>query len=213
MRLAVLFLGRGDSNLTENVHDQMVSRTRKLINDALIELIEEKGFDGITIRDLTAKAGINRGTFYLHYRDKYDLMEKVQEDILQGFLEIILKLNPYEALKYFSHNTPYPIMVQIFVYLKRNGRILKVLLGPKGDPAFPKKMKDLIRNNIFEKLVKNQGSNLQNGSIAHEYLPAIGTSVNFGVIEQWLENGMVHSPEEMAMIYFKIINLIRSKTY
>ncbi|MDQ0200106.1 AcrR family transcriptional regulator [Neobacillus ginsengisoli] len=173
-------------------------------------MIEEKGFEGITIRDLTAKAGINRGTFYLHYRDKYDLMEKLQSDILQGFLEIILQLNPIEAIKYFSQNAPYPIMVQIFDYLKGYGRILKVLLSSKGDPAFPKKMKDLIRNNIYEKLVKNKESTLKNVSIAQEYLPAIGTSANFGVIEQWLENGMIHSPEEMAMIYFKIINFIRS---
>jgi hypothetical protein len=71
-------------------------------------------------------------------------------------------------------------------------------------------MKDLIRNNIFEKLVKNPVNILQNVSIAHEYLPAIGTALNFGIIEQWLENDMSHSPEEMAMIYFKIINLIRS---
>ena len=196
--------------MTETVHDQMVSRTKQLLEDALIELIEEKGFDGITIRDLAAKAGLNRGTFYLHYRDKYDLMEKVQEEILHGFLQKLRQLNPFEAMEYFAKNKPYPVMVQIFQYLKNHGRILKVLLGPKGDPAFPKKMKTLIRDNFSKKLLDNLVNISEDVSIAKEYLPAIGTSVNFGVIEQWLENGMPHPPEEMAMVYFKIINLIRS---
>ena len=206
------FLGLmvGGGIMKEKVHDQMVTRTRALLEDALLELIEEKGFDGITIKDLTEKAGLNRGTFYLHYRDKYDLMEKVQEDILHGFLNILLQLSPFTALEYFSMNRPYPAMVQIFQYLKDHGRILKVLLGPKGDPAFPQKMKMIISNNFSKKLIDNLVNIPEDVSIAKEYMPAIGTAVNFGVIEQWLENGMLHSPEEMAMVYFRIIKLLNS---
>lgn len=196
--------------MPEKVHDQMITRTRLLLKEALIELIEEKGFEGITIRDLTSKANLNRGTFYLHYRDKYDLMEKIQEEILQGFLNKIVQLNPTEALKYLVINTPYPAMVQVFEYLKSHGRILKVLLGPKGDPSFPKKMKDLIKTNFFEKIILNHINFPENANIIQEYLPAIGTSVNFGIIEKWLENDMPHTPEEMAMIYFKFITIIQT---
>lgn len=195
--------------VTEKVHDQMVTKTKQLLKDALIELIEEKGFEGITIKDLTTKACLNRGTFYLHYRDKYDLMEKIQEEILQGLMQIVLQLNPFDAGKYLSKNTPYPTAVQIFTYLKIHSRILKVLLGPKGDPAFPKKMKDIIKTNLFENTLINLITFPKDVSIVLEYFPAIGTSVHFGIIEKWLENDMPHSPEEMAMMYFKIVKLIQ----
>ncbi|EEL70861.1 hypothetical protein IGA_00005 [Bacillus cereus HuA3-9] len=55
--------------------DLRVARTKEAIRDALTELINEKGFDSITVKDITARANINRGTFYLHYRDKYDLFD------------------------------------------------------------------------------------------------------------------------------------------
>ena len=72
-----------DSNL-----DLRVVRTKTAIRNALVELIEEKGFDAITVKDITTKANINRGTFYAHYQDKFDLMTKCQEDIMYEFSSI-----------------------------------------------------------------------------------------------------------------------------
>ncbi|GAJ16341.1 unnamed protein product, partial [marine sediment metagenome] len=64
--------------------DLRVIRTKNSIRNALVELIEEKGFETITVKDITTKAKINRGTFYAHYQDKFDLMTKCQEEIMQG---------------------------------------------------------------------------------------------------------------------------------
>lgn len=72
-----------DSNL-----DLRVVRTKTAIRNAFVELIEEKGFDAITVKDITTKANINRGTFYAHYQDKFDLMTKCQEDIMYEFSSI-----------------------------------------------------------------------------------------------------------------------------
>lgn len=57
----------------EEVKDLRVRRTRKLLREALLDLATEKGFDAITVNDLTERAMINRATFYRHYRDKYEL--------------------------------------------------------------------------------------------------------------------------------------------
>jgi AcrR family transcriptional regulator len=195
--------------MTEKAHDKMAARTKQLIKETLIELIEEKSFEGITVKDLTVKAGLNRGTFYLHYRDKYDLMVKIQEELLQGFLQIVLQIDPFDVGKYLSKNIPYPVIVQLFTYLKSHSRIIKVLLGPKGDPAFPKKMKEIIKTNFFENTIKNLITFPEEVAIVKEYLPAIGTSVHFGIIEKWLDNDMPHSPEEMAMMYFNIVKFIK----
>ena len=63
-------------------NDERVIKTKKLIKTALSELIQEKGFDHVSITDLTQRANINRGTFYLHYQDKYDLLEKFENEVL-----------------------------------------------------------------------------------------------------------------------------------
>ncbi len=55
--------------MRKNQTDLRVLRTRKTIKEAFVELMEEKGFDAITVKDITTRAGINRGTFYAHYQD------------------------------------------------------------------------------------------------------------------------------------------------
>ena len=73
--------------------DQRILRTRQAIRQALIELIAEKGFDAVSITDLTERAEINRGTFYLHYRDKYDLLEETELEIIAELERIFQQSN------------------------------------------------------------------------------------------------------------------------
>ena len=91
-----------DSNL-----DLRVVRTKTAIRNALVELIEEKGFDAITVKDITTKANINRGTFYAHYQDKFDLMTKCQEDIMYEFSNIAKEIPRSDCgsrIESFSNN-------------------------------------------------------------------------------------------------------------
>ncbi|MBO7743093.1 TetR/AcrR family transcriptional regulator [Paenibacillus sp. MWE-103] len=62
--------------------DRRIIKTREAINKALIELMSEKSFENITINDIAEKANLNRGTLYLHYTDKYDLLDKCIKDHL-----------------------------------------------------------------------------------------------------------------------------------
>ncbi|MCY8607481.1 TetR family transcriptional regulator, partial [Bacillus sonorensis] len=68
--------------------DRRINRTKRMIRDALSELMEEKAFEEITVTDMTKKADINRGTFYLHYQDKYDLLDQSEEEIIDEIREI-----------------------------------------------------------------------------------------------------------------------------
>ncbi|MFS0655544.1 TetR/AcrR family transcriptional regulator [Bacillus sp. 179-C3.3 HS] len=68
--------------MTQSKTDPRVLRTRKLIMDSFIELSGEKEFKDITIKDLTTEAMINRATFYYHFEDIYDLLEKVLSEVL-----------------------------------------------------------------------------------------------------------------------------------
>ncbi|KKK36238.1 TetR family transcriptional regulator [Mesobacillus campisalis] len=68
--------------MTQTKTDPRILRTRKLIMDSFIELSGKKEFKDITVKDITAEAMINRATFYYHFEDIYDLLEKVLSEVL-----------------------------------------------------------------------------------------------------------------------------------
>ena len=77
--------------------DRRVRKTRKLLKEALVALMTEKDFRKITVTELTKKADINRGTFYLHYFDIYDLLEEMENEALDYIKKIIEKYsNPVD---------------------------------------------------------------------------------------------------------------------
>ncbi|MBV7505759.1 TetR/AcrR family transcriptional regulator [Bacillus sp. sid0103] len=188
--------------MPEKFTDKRILRTKRLIRDALTELMEEKGFEGITVRDLTEKAGINRGTFYLHYHDKFDLLEQSEAEILNEMKKIALEINPTDFMNFNSENEPFPFIVNLFEFFHENSSFMKVILGPKGDASFQGKMKDFIKetfyNNIMSKI------NRENMLVPVDDLFAYVSSAHLGVIQHWLESGMEKSPQEMAMILSRI---------
>jgi len=68
--------------MTETKIDPRIQRTRKLIMESFIELSGKKEFKDITVKDITTEAMINRATFYYHFEDIYDLLEKVLSEVL-----------------------------------------------------------------------------------------------------------------------------------
>lgn len=68
--------------------DLRIQRTQKSIKQAFFELIEEEGFDHISVKDITARAMISRNTFYLHYSDKFDLLNKIVMNLYLSFFSV-----------------------------------------------------------------------------------------------------------------------------
>lgn len=188
--------------MRENHKDLRVIRTKESIRDALVELMEEKGFEAITVKDITTRAKINRGTFYAHYQDKFDLMAKCEEEIMlemsrmakQKFPSIIASLGTDSPT-----DTPLSIAVSIFEYLNENCRFMKAVLGPNGDLSFQTRLKEFMWKTMFgnhpNALVKEE-----NLLVPAEYLASYVASAHIGVIQQWLNSGRNESPEEMAKI-------------
>lgn len=75
-------------NPTAEKLDPRVKRTRALIEEAFMALVSEKGFQALSVQDITERAGINRATFYAHFPDKFALLE---ESVRQKFREVIHK--------------------------------------------------------------------------------------------------------------------------
>ena len=90
--------------MAEISEDRRARRSRKLLKQGFMDLLREKGFSRISVRDITERADVNRGTFYLHYPDTAALMRSVEEDMLneaqalindhlQGYIEDRLVLD------------------------------------------------------------------------------------------------------------------------
>ncbi|ASS65361.1 MULTISPECIES: TetR/AcrR family transcriptional regulator C-terminal domain-containing protein [unclassified Paenibacillus] len=182
--------------------DLRIIRTKESIRRAWIQLIEEKGFEAITVKDITTRAGINRGTFYAHYQDKYDLMAKCQEEIMMELADTVrqnfagLKENQYESV---PSATPLAVSVALFRYLDENRDILRAVSGPKGDQTFQTKLKDFMWSALFVRkeipLIKQE-----NLLVPSQYLIAYIASAHMGVLQQWLNGDGEETPEEMARI-------------
>ncbi|MED4036017.1 TetR/AcrR family transcriptional regulator [Niallia taxi] len=194
--------------MADSKTDLRIIRTKESILTALIDLIEEKGFETITVKDITTRANINRGTFYAHYQDKFDLMAKCEEKVMLEISSIAKQNFPnvIASLEMDSSNVPpFPITVSLFEYLNKNSDIMRALLGPKGDLSFQTRLKEFMWDTLYGTnpiaLVKEE-----NFLVPGQYLSSYMGTALIGVVQQWLNSGRKESPQEMARI-LTIINV------
>ena len=191
-------------------NDERVIKTKKLIKTALSELIQEKGFDHVSITDLTQRANINRGTFYLHYQDKYDLLEKFENEVLDNINtnaeNFIKSIKDIDFLGEDFSNEIKPFINKVFTYIKENYIIMKVILGPKSDMRFQNKIKKALNILLTEKGWDNYFDS-QNTFVSKNYFISYLVSAHIGVIRQWIDSGMNESAENMAEMISKMFFL------
>src|SRR5579859_4342146 len=113
--------------MTQSASNLRVRRTQKLLREALIELIEERGFDALTIGELTERALVSRAAFYRNYQDKYDLVEQIFEEAMGALLGAVGEL---------GREHPAEVWVAFFEHIGQYDRLYGALLGSKGSPWF-----------------------------------------------------------------------------
>lgn len=185
--------------------DRRVRRTKALLMDALFSLLETKNYKDITVKELCDAADISRGTFYLHYKDIYDMVEQIERDILSQFEELISKHAPASL-----NANPNPLIYDIFRFTMDNKAAYNALLGPNGDISFLLKIKNLFR----ERLIKLYASALPSSDFAQfDYLYHFTASGIIGLLEHWLRSENPESPEKMAALANDILTIgIRTLT-
>ncbi|MFD1738242.1 TetR/AcrR family transcriptional regulator [Bacillus salitolerans] len=176
--------------------DLRVVRTQKLIKEALLKLIDKKGFDAITIQDIADEAFINRATFYLHYQDKYDLLDQISNTYLKELMDV---MNISFHLKNGEVNVKrFKITLnRVFTNINENREFYRVMLGPNGIPDFTGKVEKFL----FEKF-KGSFSTIV-GDFSKLALPAdfilhFISSAYIGVLKWWLYADDHYSPDYMA---------------
>lgn len=170
--------------------DRRVRKTKKLLEDSLAELLIQKPLNSITVRELAERADINRGTFYLHYKDVYDMVDKIQNDIFTRFNEIVKDYKPK-----YGEQALEPYLVELYKLLADNSKLARCLIGKNGDAAFV----DRIRKSMKEKCFEDVFNVLKlKNSDEYEYFYCFVEMGVIGMCAEWLESGMKESPEKMA---------------
>ena len=125
--------------------DRRIARSKRALRTALIELMEERGLDGLSVNDLCARADLNRGTFYNHFHDKDDLLTTLEDEViadLERIQEQMKDLTVMDLVRYRTRKQPLPFLVDLFDYLREQGDFLHAVTGPGGDIRFAPRLRD-----------------------------------------------------------------------
>lgn len=186
--------------------DRRITRSKKALRIALIELMEERGFDSITVGDLCARADLNRGTFYNHFHDKENLLESFEDEILQNLDCLqgkMQNLNLKEILSFQIRKRPLPFLVELFDYLREERAFFHAVLGPGGDVRFGPRLRDAVCSNLIQSILHERYRKDPTPFV--NYYVAFFASAYLGVITRWIETGMQESSEEMALIAMRLL--------
>jgi AcrR family transcriptional regulator len=177
--------------------DDRVRKTRKSFKDALLKCLSEKKFDTITISEISNQAGYNRVTFYSHYQDKYELLEELITDILDGFDNGIEKAKLRDIPNKVGQTQPSTIAM--FDYIYTNSTFFHLMLSNKRVPGFiPRFIQSLF--NIYEDIVRPEDEEID----SYIYLVYV-SGATFGVMSYWVTTGFKYSPIFMAKQLTQIV--------
>jgi AcrR family transcriptional regulator len=178
--------------MTQPVSNLRVKRTQKLLREALIELIEERGFEALTVGELTERAMVSRAAFYRNYQDKYGLVEQIFEEAMNALLNAVGDL---------GREHPSEVWVKFFGHIAEYDRLYRALLGQRGSPWFVRKMRASLAD-----LVKERGhlphelnaSTHPAHTFSDEFVPDLVSAMFVEAITWWLEQGKPYTPREIA---------------
>jgi AcrR family transcriptional regulator len=180
--------------------DRRVKRTNKLLQEALVALTLEKGYDGVTIRDITERADIGYATFFRHYPDKEALLADVLETMKDDLMEL---MEPNLIV-----TDPVKTGTLIFEYVLENQDLCRVMLNSTETMALLRPIMQIGREEGAPPAMMSAGGHGGRPSAAD--LPAdlgiyhLMTSLVM-LLRWWLENGTPYSPQRMGEISAQLI--------
>ncbi|MBW7455428.1 TetR/AcrR family transcriptional regulator [Paenibacillus sepulcri] len=169
--------------------DRRILRTKEAINKAFLELFSEKELDHITINDISERANVNRGTVYLHYTDKYDLLNQCIDDHLNKMFHAC-KFNEFNQVQTGLIDALKPA----FVYFEENYLFFSSMLANQRTTVFRERLMQIIASTVDQKIKMND----INQEMDKELIAQFMASAFVGTVEWWILNKMPHPPQFMA---------------
>ncbi|KRM12270.1 TetR/AcrR family transcriptional regulator [Paucilactobacillus suebicus] len=186
--------------------ESKVVKTKAKITDALIVLIESKRLEKISVADICHEAQINRGTFYLHYVDKPDLLAKVELNLISQFDQVLTKNmpSPVAAMEHLREtNEVLPVVKQSVTLINTNFTLFRALTSDNGDPAFLTKLRSLIKKHLTGTISEVRAFANLTTNIPPKFADEL---IVFGLIDiclVWLNGDNPQPPEIICQIVMK----------
>lgn len=167
---------------------EVTAQTRQNLIDAFWSLYCEKRIEKITVKEITQKAGYNRGTFYEYFVDVYDVLEHIEQSLIPEVSEL-------PPINFMNQRVGMPIDMFLELY-ERNRKYFAVLLGENGDPAFVSKLK-----NSTKPIIKKAFSNDVHVDAAEfDYILEYVLSAMIGIMSYWVRQEQPLPPEELIKL-------------
>lgn len=173
--------------------DPRVIRTRQLIKDALIDLLQEMEINKITVNKIAERATINRVTFYLHYRDIPDMLEKMAQEMVEDIEKIMTST---KNLSDSSEDIEGLKLLDLLEYIADNAKFYKVVLSSRRTPIFTERLLNTLSDKITERTEND--SFLATTDIPKDIAIWHGSSALIGTIVAWLRADMPYTPQFLA---------------
>lgn len=163
--------------------------TKQSIRDSLLKLLQDHDIHKITVTDICKEANINRGTFYAHYEDPYQLLQCIEDELFEKLVEYLTEASELE--------NKLTVMVKIFELAKDNKDLVKLLVFNQGDNRILQRILYILTQ---QDIIQGQ-ANLGDISPTYlNYLTRFAVNGAVGVIQAWLENDLKEDPSEIAQI-------------
>lgn len=175
--------------------DRRVRYTKMVLKESFVKLLEKKDISQIFIKEICEDADINRATFYAHYADQYDLMEKMQDELFEN-IETYLAAYTQNGISGISVS----MVERIFKYIQENARLCRLLLGERGNLSFQKRVFMLVYEKNISELIKDRRIAKEDA----EYIYAFMLTGCIGVIQRWLNDDMRKPPHFIAETIVKL---------
>lgn len=180
-----------------NSFDARVRYTRMIIEQCFLELLQQKPAAKITVTELCEKAQINRATFYKHYLDIADLLEKIEEDLFQkiraSFDSQSIQMRAF--------------LIQMIQYTRDNQQRFLALGGDNGDPNLMAKTFMVCYESAYPIVEQNMPAMEDTERQMLYHFLSYGAGA---VLAWWVKNGMRQSPQEVADFILGVCSITAS---
>jgi AcrR family transcriptional regulator len=171
------------------VQDRRIQRTQRRLAEALIALTLEQGYDAVTIREITERAGVGYATFFRRYRDKDGLLQDVADVVLEELMALLAPADP--------DADPAAAGAVLFRYVAAHAEVVRVLLGSR---AVLRRLIAMVTARIVAEHEPRPGAPAPLEIGAHHLVASTVALVGW-----WLDHDMAGAPEAMGRIYAELI--------
>jgi AcrR family transcriptional regulator len=182
-------------------HQRRRAQTRKGLTQAAVELVIEKGYEVVTVKDVTDRADLGRGTFYVHFKDKEDVVWSA----IQGLI-LDLEQEIHQQYKDIIPDQPeYYVLRNIFHYADKNRDLFRVSFSKRGSAVLAGRVRDLVAAIFLYDLQNLSALHDPSSNVPSEIVAQIMAAVVTRMISWWLDTSNDYTAEQMADMLYQVL--------